>query len=295
MQGAFGVVEARFDGAFGDVQDRGDLEEGEIVEEKEGEEFSLWEGELGEGVVDGLGIVEIGFRFGVFGEGGFEGFGGFGDTEAAEVDGFVAGDAIEPRGELGDVVEFVDVAEGAEPDMLEDVPGVGFLGDEAGEVIEEARLPGGDEVGQAWGSPRVAAQGEELVTKVVGGRSHDGDIVGAGAGVQMEGNFFLGRGLEVGEFEFPVGAVGEEGFAADDVFVGDFVDDDGFREDVDDEFAGAEGDDAGAGVAVPGEFIGAAVHGEERAQLHCDGIELRMNEHEERGARCVDVCRCRLC
>ena len=79
-------------------------------------------------------------------------------------------------------------------------------------------------------------------------------------------------GLEVGEFEFPVGAVGDVGFAADDVFVEDFIDDDGFRENVDDDFARVEGDDAGAWVPVLGEFIGAAVHGEEVAGGADEGV-----------------------
>jgi hypothetical protein len=58
--------------------------------------------------------------------------------------GGVAGDAIEPGDERFGIADGVDAFDNAGLGLLEDVPGVGLIGDEAANVVKKLLLPGAD-------------------------------------------------------------------------------------------------------------------------------------------------------
>jgi hypothetical protein len=157
-----GVVKPGFDGAFGNGQDAGDVFDREVFEEIEGEGFALEEGKLVEGVMDLLGVVE--------GDEGTVGCGAVGaghgrvvlGAQAEAADGVVAGGGVEKGGEGARIADCADRAEGLEPGFLEQVPGVGFAGGEAAQVVEERLFPEVDEAFERLGVAALAAGDEEF-------------------------------------------------------------------------------------------------------------------------------------
>jgi hypothetical protein len=162
FDGLLGVVEAGFDGADGNGQDASDVLDRQVFQEVEGQGFALEEGELVEGVVDLLGIVEGDERAcgcgAVFGGEGCVVLG----AQAKAADGGIARGGIEERGESAGVANSAERAEDFHPGFLEQVPGVGFARGEAAEIVEEGLFPEVDEAFKGLGVAALASGDEEF-------------------------------------------------------------------------------------------------------------------------------------
>jgi hypothetical protein len=86
------------------------------------------------------------------------------------------GDGVEPRRQAGVLLEVADVAEGAEPDFLQDVGRVLLMVDQPTEKVVEAIVPVGDELIPRGQVATTAANDEQFVADLLAG-TFDGVVL----------------------------------------------------------------------------------------------------------------------
>jgi hypothetical protein len=87
-----------------------------------------------------------------------------------------ASDRVEPRGEAGVLLQGADVAEGAEPDFLQDVGSVLLVVDQPAEKVMESIVPARDELVPRGQVAATAAEDEQFVADLLAG-AFDGVVL----------------------------------------------------------------------------------------------------------------------
>jgi len=158
-------MQAGFDCAFRTIDNLGNFGDRQVLKKVQHQDFPMAEADFSQCLMNCGGI------FG--GEGRLVGFlkvfeldllGAFsGCVSANAVNRDAMRDGVEPRAERTGVFELSDAAEGFDPDFLKDVEAAVWIAGQAGGVVEQRALHGGDQVFKGGCVAGLAAQGDPFI------------------------------------------------------------------------------------------------------------------------------------